>query len=306
MAVRKWGLLLAWSATVLLICLAPLAVGWSHLPDQVATHWDGSGTPDGSIALSVVPLVSLGLIALALLTTPLFRVEGEPSAESFAMVGLLGGLALALNLALVGLNWDVPTWEQADTFAWLDIVLILLSALVGAGVGYTLGRRAQPVRIAATTKEESIEVAPAENVSWVGRVSVRWPLFLLGGGALLTLAVPVVGPWLGGLMVLSALALMNVEANVNNDGLTVRLGGIPVRRIALGGVSSARSIDLEPAAWGGWGWRANSGATALVLRRGEALEVTLNGGRRFAVTVDDPATGAALLNGLVSRRLGDL
>ncbi|MGA7096879.1 MAG: DUF1648 domain-containing protein [Acidimicrobiia bacterium] len=302
---RKWGPLLVWSATVLFVCLVPLAVGWSHLPDPVAIHWTGTGAPDGSIALSQVPLVSLGLIALALLTTSLFRVEGEPSAEAFAMVGLIGGLTFALNLALVSLNWDASTWEGADSFAWLDIALILICALVGGGLGYALGRRAHPVRIAATTKEESIEVAVAERVSWVGRASVRWPLFLLGGGALLTLAVPVVGPWLGGFLVLSGLALMNVEANVNNGGLTVRLGGIPVRRIPVDGVSSARPIDLEPAAWGGWGWRATPGASALVVRRGDALEVTLAGGRRFAVTVDDPATGAALLNGLVSRGVRD-
>jgi hypothetical protein len=38
-----------------------------------------------------------------------------------------------------------------------------------------------------------------------------------------------------------------------------------------------------------------------VLRRGDAIEVALRNDRRFAVTVDDAATGAALLNGLVAR-----
>jgi hypothetical protein len=78
-----------------------------------------------------------------------------------------------------------------------------------------------------------------------------------------------------------------------------------VRRIALDKVSSARAIDLEPAQWGGWGWRASPNGSAIVLRRGEALELTFKGGRRFAVTVDDAATGAALLNGLVARLLGE-
>jgi hypothetical protein len=44
------------------------------------------------------------------------------------------------------------------------------------------------------------------------------------------------------------------------------------------------------------------GATAVVLRRGDGIEVVLEGGRRFGVTVDDAATGAAVLNGLVRRQ----
>jgi hypothetical protein len=113
------------------------------------------------------------------------------------------------------------------------------------------------------------------------------------------------GLWSGGLVGLLALAFLQVEANVNNDGLTVRLGGIPVRRIRVEKISSARAIDLEPAKWGGWGWRAAPNGSAIVLRRGEAMELTFLGGRRFAVTVDDAATGAALLNGLVARHLGE-
>jgi hypothetical protein len=37
-----------------------------------------------------------------------------------------------------------------------------------------------------------------------------------------------------------------------------------------------------------------------VLRRGTALRLTLRGGKMFLVTVDDPATGAALLNDLIA------
>jgi hypothetical protein len=141
-------------------------------------------------------------------------------------------------------------------------------------------------------------------VSWVGRTSVRWPIFLLAGAVLFYIVVPDWGVWLAALLVVLALGLMQVEANVNNGGLVVRLGGIPVRRIPLGKVSSARAIDLEPTEWGGWGWRASPNGSAIVLRRGDALELTFIGGRRFAVTVDDSATGAALLNGLLARRVG--
>lgn len=44
-----------------------------------------------------------------------------------------------------------------------------------------------------------------------------------------------------------------------------------------------------------------TGATGVVLRSGEAIEVQRTGGRRFVVTVDDAQTGAALLGTLVAR-----
>jgi hypothetical protein len=183
--------------------------------------------------------------------------------------------------------------------------LVLAGAFVGGLVGFALGRKLHPERSASSKDGPVIEVAPGERVSWVGRTSVRWPLLLLGSATVLFLVLPDWGIWLGSLLGVLALALMQVEANVNNDGLTVRLGGIPVRRIRIAKISSARAIDLEPAEWGGWGWRASPHGSAIVLRRGEALELTFRGGRRFAVTVDDAETGAALVNGLVARLLGE-
>ena len=302
---RRWGLLLGWSLVVLIVSLLPLAFGWGHLPDPVATHWGVAGTPDGHMALTLMPWLMVGLIGVGLLTTSLFRVGGEPTPEAFAMVGLMGGLGTALIGLLVGLNWGAASWDEAGAFELWHVVVVLVGAFGGGLAGYALGRKWYPVSPAAKTAAESIEVAPGERVSWVGRTSVRWPLFLLGGAALFLVVLPDWGIWLAAIFVLLALALMQVEVNVNDDGLSVRLGGIPVRRIGIGKISSARAIDLEPAAWGGWGWRASPNASAIVLRRGEALELTFTGGRRFAVTVDDAATGAALLNGLVARLLGE-
>ncbi len=303
---RGWGRLLGWAGGVLAFGMVPLAVGWSRLPDPVASHWGVSGDPDGSLPLVAVPLILLGLIAIGLITTSLFRVEGEPTAEAFAMVGLLGGMGTALNGLLVYLNWDAGSWEEAGAFNAWHIGITLVGALGGGLAGFVLGRRWYPERQATRADGPVIHVSPGERVSWVGRASVRWPLFLLGMGALVVLLVPAWGIWLGGLFLLLALAFMQVEANVNNDGLRVRLGGIPVRRIPIDKISSARAVDLEPAEWGGWGWRASPNGSAIVLRRGDALELTFTSGRRFAVTVDDAATGAALVNGLVARlALGD-
>jgi hypothetical protein len=42
------------------------------------------------------------------------------------------------------------------------------------------------------------------------------------------------------------------------------------------------------------------GRASVVLRRGPALRLTLRDARTFLVTVDDAATGAALLNDLIA------
>jgi hypothetical protein len=95
--------------------------------------------------------------------------------------------------------------------------------------------------------------------------------------------------------------MLRVEAAVSPTGLTVRLGPIRVRRIPLDKIVRAEATHIEPMRWGGWGWRVIPDASAIVLRRGDGLVVHYPGGRRFAVTVDDAATGAGLLNGLLAR-----
>jgi hypothetical protein len=296
-----WGRLLGWALAMLLLGWIPLAIGWAVLPDPVATHWGFGGAPNGSMQLAFVPLLQLGIVVIGLFTTSLFRVEGEPTPEAFAMLGLMGGLGLALNTSLVILNWDVESWTEAGAFSIWHLSGVLLGAFIGGLGGYMLGKKWYPVAEQVQAEGPITTVAEGERVSWIGRVAVRWPIFLLGGGAIIFVLIPGWGQWVAILFVALALMFLQVEANVNNDGLRVRLGGIPVRRIPLDKIESAQAIDLEPAAWGGWGWRVVSNGSAIVLRRGDALEVTLKGGRRFAVTVDDAATGAALLNGLVAR-----
>lgn len=300
----RWGRLLGWAGVVILVGWVPLLVGWSHLPDPTATHWGVNGMPDGRMPLWALPLLMIFIVSIGLLTTSLFRFEGRPTAEAFAMVGLMGGLGLALNISIVYLNWDAPTWQDADPFGWLHIVGVLVGAAVGGTAGYVLGRRwyPPPERESMGTPATGV-VAEGEVVSWVSTTSVTWPLALLGGFAVFFLFLPDWFKWLALLFIVLALLFSRVYVTVNIEGIQVCLGGrLPVRKISMARIKEARSIDLEPAAWGGWGWRLVPNGSAIVLRRGDAIEVTLENDRRFAVTIDDAATGAALLNGLVARR----
>ena len=127
---RQWTKLLAWAVGWVVAGLIPLAIGWSRLPDPAATHWGPNGVPDGNMPLAVVPLLSVLIVGVGLLTTSLFRWEGRPTAEAVAMVGLLGAIGVSLQTSLVILNWDAATWDQAASFDWIHIIaVVVLGAL---------------------------------------------------------------------------------------------------------------------------------------------------------------------------------
>lgn len=64
-------------------------------------------------------------------------------------------------------------------------------------------------------------------------------------------------------------------------------------------IVSATKHDVSFTQSGGWGYRGSLRIlrrASLVTRRGDALQLDLVGGRRFIVTVDDPASFAAALH----------
>ncbi|MCJ1676841.1 hypothetical protein MTF65_05650 [Streptomyces sp. APSN-46.1] len=145
---------------------------------------------------------------------------------------------------------------------------------------------------------------------WTGRASNRaqW-LFAAAGAACLALGIglavdsswtngivplvmSVVGCLAVGLLILyGTLAFVHVAVTVDSEALVVRCGhiGLPRRTIRLADVASVEFLpQITPQQWGGWGcrWRPDKG-TAVIIRRGEGLELRLGDGKLFTVTVDD-------------------
>lgn len=301
--VKGWNRLLGWTAALAVLALLPLVLGWSGLPDPVATHWGAGGQPDGATSKTWLCVLPLALVALGLLISLLMRRDGRPSAESFALVGLLGGMAVWTSISIVLLNHGADSWEEADSFdIWQIVGLVVIAGLTG-WVGYLLGRKwYPPVTYEVEVEPPILEIGDDERPTWTGTVSAWWPLYLLVPIGVVFLFLPGWLKWLAPLYFVLALVFSRVSVVVDDVGLRVRLAGVvTVRKIGLGEVARARPIDLEPSEWGGWGYRMVPGGSAVVLRRGDAIEVTLRSDRRFAVTVDDAATGAATLNGLVAR-----
>lgn len=95
-----------------------------------------------------------------------------------------------------------------------------------------------------------------------------------------------------------------VRVTASARGLRIAFGpfGVPSRRMPLERIERAEATEIEPLRWGGWGYRwAGPGRSSVIVRRGPGLVLDLRGGGRFAVTVDEPAPGAGLINDLRRR-----
>jgi hypothetical protein len=125
---------------------------------------------------------------------------------------------------------------------------------------------------------------------------------ILATAALLALVV-VTRIWpllvVGALIVIVVVAMCWWVVRVDRTGLTIRsTTGWPRIHVPLDEVVRADVIEVRPLRdFGGWGLRVGRhGRVGVVLRSGQALLVQRTGGRSVAVTVDDAATAAGLLN----------
>ncbi|MFJ3662709.1 hypothetical protein ACIPPM_19870 [Streptomyces sp. NPDC090119] len=161
------------------------------------------------------------------------------------------------------------------------------------------------------------EDAPHPDV-WTGRATnrVQWVLALAGAACMalgielavqsawtsgvIALVMSVVGCIAVGLLVLfGTLAFVHVDLKLDQDTLEVRCGhvGLPRRRIPLSEVVGADYIaHVTPRHWGGWGyrWRPEKG-TAVVVRRGEGIVLSLWDGHTFTITVDDAESAVRVI-----------
>ncbi len=293
------------------------------LPDPVATHWGVTGTPDGfgPVWLPIVMLTAVGLglpALLGLLTLPALR-----RSERGGAYRLLGATALGLSSFLTVLV-AVSTMRQAgltDAAAGPQIWGPLAIAAAAGAAGTALGWFLQPrQRFEPTPLDPAVpmKLSTGERVIWLQRATMSRSgtivlLAALGLTGAVTVTVAVVAAeavtvWLTSVLMvlLSLLVAANLvfHVRVDDQGLTATSAlGWPRTRVPLEDVAHAAVVEVNPMAdFGGWGLRwAPTGRFGLVLRTGPGIEVRRRSGKSFTVTVDDAATGAALLSGLAER-----
>lgn len=307
---QQWlGLAGLLSASTVVVTLV-LTASADSLPDPIATHWGIDGHPDGYMSLVGLLLFTAGLILgvggltgflMARRTpSPDGAVVRTPAGESFGLAGFIAALGLALTLVTVGLNWGRASWQEAGALEWWMLIGTLIIAVAGGVLGYRIGRRwAPPLPIRA---DGNMSVPMSSASSWRGTARSPGQLFGAAIGVAVLLLVPGFLRWIGLLLVILGVLMSRLTVMVDRSGLRVRMGGfLPVRRYQLVTIGEARAEYVDPARWGGWGYRMIPDGSAVVIRAGEGIVLELRNGRRFAVTVDDAAEGAGVVNGLQAR-----
>ncbi|MEV8631899.1 DUF1648 domain-containing protein [Streptosporangium sp. NPDC051023] len=318
-------LALIWGVFVTAVLIGVPLVFRDRLPDPLATHWNGTGVPDGHMSFAANLLFTLLFWGVAWIVLMVLALRGPTLSTRLGRgcwCGFLFGWAV-LSVGMQGstlyVNLDLADWRQATLPTWQVIAVIV--AAVATGVPAGLLGRGGPDPHHDPASPPIMRLRPGQRAVWVSRTTNHWlaGLFLVAlVGVLATAVLAVTGVMSGGavwinLAALSAAALLgfgtcSVRVRVDADGLRVGFG--PLGRIArhtpVDRIESAWVETRSPAEVGGWGVRGLPGAggrVTFMLRGGECLVIRRVTGGEFAVSVDDARNGAALLNAYVAERV---
>jgi hypothetical protein len=300
-------------AAALVVLAAPATVALlratlaGDLPEPLPVHWDASGEVDetatlGGFTAAVGAVTAVGA-ALTLFLLVL-RSRRAVAPEAVVLGGWLTWVFAAVYAQVLLGAQGAATAAEVE-LGWLAVVGTLLVPTALAALLWWLLPRPE-VADPAGPPASSLTVGPDERVVWLGTARSRVLLVggaaLLAAGSVLALRVTVEGLVLAGTGLLLAL-LSSLTVRVDREAVTVRWGILPLRhRLPLDSLVAARTEEVEPMRWGGWGYRASTRGRAAVVRRGPGLVLTLRDGREFAVTVDRPEQGAELVNALLAAR----
>jgi len=298
----------------LALAVLPFAVAWHRLPEPLATHWSLGGEPNGALPRISALAIHAGGGALAALAAFVVTRPGARSRVSAAcgLAAFMGALFGSLAVVVVLANLDVADWHDAHPMPAMLVVALVGAAIAVAAI-VSRATRSLDVPYAAPSPAEraTVGLAPGERATWVASAHNAWltggAIALLGAAALIRLFAP---GWTALSCLVTAVVLAGIaeiHARVDARGLSIAFGPwrLPRMRVALDRIRSARTIDIDPLANGGWGYRGSLsvlGRAAVIVRRGEGLELRLDRDQTLIVSVDDAKTAAGLLNDLAARR----
>lgn len=298
----------------LVIGIVALAWAWPDLPAEVATHWGDDGQPDGFMTRSTALIVwQVGTLlgVWVVLTAAVARVPASaPGARGIKAVPAAAawGVAMLTMGTAVAQRGDVATARSLSGW-WVGWVL--LAAAVGAGLAYALGDPApdMPRRTGDPGDDVPRLADTASGAEWWTGVAPAGRTMLASAAGLLVLSVVtawVVGPWvllltLPVLAVLVASSYARVTVGRKKVVVTGGLFGWPRLSVALDSVVEALPTTARVRQWGGVGLRTRPGATGIITRGGEALELRRTDGTTVVITVDDADTAAGAINSLLEQ-----
>ncbi|MEV5980995.1 DUF1648 domain-containing protein [Streptomyces sp. NPDC052114] len=281
---------------------------YDRLPDRIATHFSGGGTADDFMSRTTALWFGAGMLAgLGLLFSVLALSAKEPTQARTAVAIGAGTAATVAYPLIVTVLANADTTDPAGVRMplWHLAVLVLAGLAAGALAWWLIGRGPRP---APAPSAPPLPLADGEAAVWSRPMTSRALLFAAAAVVVGGAVGAVFGSWWAGVLVLllglACVASARIRVTVDRRGLTVASTVLPRPRLALplGRIVDAGSVQVDAMGdFGGWGYRIRPNRRGVVLRSGEALSVRTVGGREYVVTVDDSATAASLLNGLVDR-----
>ncbi|MCD0448995.1 DUF1648 domain-containing protein [Actinocorallia sp. API 0066] len=288
----------------------------SRLPDPAASQWSATGEPTNFglpwVAPLVTGLVGLGLPVVLLVTS----VAALRRPEGVLVSRLMGALSLG-TAVLIAILATWSTLVQVDVADAVDARLPIAAAPVAFAAAIAAGLLAWLVlpredTVAPGTPAVPRRLRAGERAVWTGTATLHPGATALIVLSFLGVAVASIGTSGAAAWIMAATALVVLVAvattlmfrvKVDGSGLAVTsVVGLPRFRVPLADIASVEVVSVRPMAqFGGWGVRRVPGAMGVVLRGGEAIQVTRTSGPRFVVTVKDAQTAASLLQGEVDR-----
>lgn len=293
---------------LVVVSTAVMLIALPTAPAEVVVHWGIDGERSMGPAWTF-PLLTIVIGAGIPVLLWAIGVRGRAVGDAVVLLASTA-LAVAAMLAVV-MPWSLIA-QPADA-----VVPALTGAAVGLGVGagaWFLMPRDPMVQPSAVAAEPIAAPRGARSV-WssvvrmpasarigiaagilVSAVAVGIAIAVAGAGAWWLVIVPLV-------LIVAFLTTTEFRVTAGRAGLVVRsVIGWPAFRVAAGELEHVEITTIEPMTdFGGWGLRialTRGGARrafGVVMRAGEAIEVTRRDGRVLVVTVDDAATGASVL-----------
>ena len=320
--VRRFIIVALVAPAFLTVAAVALQFSWRHdLPDPIATHWGPSGMADGfgglAMILIVAAVLGLGLPALIAATTLPLLVRGARGANFRFMASIAVGMS-ALSAVLN--TWTVDMQRGlADAHNAPSVFPALVAGFGAAGVAGVAGWLFQPHQeavVPGVSHPMPLGLAKDERAVWMRTATAGRPVAALMTTVVLAMAVWSLVSWqMGGtpgawmllgtsaFLFLAFSATSTFHVRVDETGMSaVSALGVPRMSVALADVANACVANVNGfAEFGGYGLRLAPGATGVILRNGESLQVTKRNGKRLVITVDDAETAAALLMAFAKR-----
>ncbi|GAA1210580.1 hypothetical protein [Rhodoglobus aureus] len=288
----------------------------SLLPAEVASRFGSNGEVTSTLPTLLLVGVAAAVCFIAASVGTASANREMPASErrrTFLIAGVSSGLTAAIWIVLAAIAVAAPAGAEPTMGGWG--LFAPLAGIFGL-VPYFIAAKTR-VDLSGPSRPE-MQLTEHQSGVWIETVDVSlfaW-MAVAALAAIVTLVV-VVPIDQGGLesrvtlgvflvIFLGSVALARLRVRIDSRGLRIVSALMPLLRksIPLGTIREARTEVLEPANWGGWGYRVAPGRSALLLFAGPGLTVDLMNGKIFSLSLRDPETPAALINGIKTTSLG--